>query len=185
MTKHWLAQRRKELKLTQGQLADMLTKLNYPVTQSTISHWEAERYQVPLNDFTAIAALCAALGLSMAELMTRAGIMNEVVPMVTEKVLQEMPIDVREALAATKFSSLLLRYGDQLTKYIGTEDEQLAVNMFMLVLVSLDYMQQRGLAASEFLSLLQAVADTKRDYWDEHQDKLLDKVIEIYHARTR
>lgn len=105
--------------------------------------------------------------------------------MVTEKILQEMPVDARELLSATKFSTLLLRYGDQLAKYIGTEDEQLAANMFTLVLISLDIMQQTRLASSEFLSLMQAVADTKPAYWEEHQDKLLDKAMEIYRARTK
>jgi transcriptional regulator with XRE-family HTH domain len=185
VAKHWLAQRRKERKLTQGQLADLLIRLNYPVTQSTISHWEAGRYQVPLNDFDAVYALCEALGLTMQELMSRAGMMQDAVPMVTEKILQEMPVDARELLSATKFSTLLLRYGDQLAKYIGTEDEQLAANMFTLVLISLDIMQQTRLASSEFLSLMQAVADTKPAYWEEHQDKLLDKAMEIYRARTK
>lgn len=45
----YISQRRASLHLTQKDLAERLKKLGYPRDATTIAHWEAKRYPVPLE----------------------------------------------------------------------------------------------------------------------------------------
>lgn len=70
----WLRQRRDEIGLkTQGELAMRLQRDGYSVTRATISHWENDRYAIPLDDPRTRQTLARVLKLTEPELLARAG----------------------------------------------------------------------------------------------------------------
>lgn len=71
---NWLRTRREELGFrTQGELAEKLQLQGYSVTRATISHWENDRYSIPLDDPRTREILARVLRLSEAEMLSRAG----------------------------------------------------------------------------------------------------------------
>ena len=73
MDMNWLKIRRTQLDLSQADVSRELQLEGYAVTPATISHWENERYKVPLDDRVARFALAKVLQLSVTELLSLAG----------------------------------------------------------------------------------------------------------------
>lgn len=73
MKTHWLKERRKELRLSQEDLAAMLQLAGIDVVPSTISHWENGRYILPIDNPEFRRALSKALRMSVQDILIAQG----------------------------------------------------------------------------------------------------------------
>jgi transcriptional regulator with XRE-family HTH domain len=73
MKAKWLRERRKELNISQEELAARLQIEGVDFTAGTISHWENGRYNPPLEDPEFRHALAVSLRLSIRSLLSLAG----------------------------------------------------------------------------------------------------------------
>lgn len=73
MTEHWFRARRKELNLSQEELAARLQLQGIDITTSSISHWETGRYIMPLDNPDFRKALASALKMSIPAILIAAG----------------------------------------------------------------------------------------------------------------
>lgn len=73
MAAEWLRERRKELHLSQEELAARLQVRGFDLTPGAISHWENGRNIMPIEQTDFRQALAASLNLSVRELLKRAG----------------------------------------------------------------------------------------------------------------
>lgn len=69
----WIRRRRKEIHITQLELATRLVEQGYPCTEATISHWELGRHSPPLDDVRFVEMFAKALHLSIRDLLDLAG----------------------------------------------------------------------------------------------------------------
>lgn len=73
MRDNWIKRRRTELDLNQDDLAARLEIAGFSATRGSISHWENERYQPPLDDPNFRQAMAKALKLNVPEMLAMAG----------------------------------------------------------------------------------------------------------------
>jgi len=73
MKTNWLRTKRKEIHLSQEELAAKLQVKGYDVTAGAISHWENERYNAPLEDPGFRKALAEILRIDAKTLLMIAG----------------------------------------------------------------------------------------------------------------
>lgn len=73
MIDNWLVKRRKELRLSQEELARQLQIAGLDYARATISHWETGRYSPPLDDPEFRRVLANALQVSIQDLLQMAG----------------------------------------------------------------------------------------------------------------
>lgn len=73
MNTNWIRTRRKDLRISQEELAARLQIEGVELTAGTISHWENGRYNPPLEDPAFRQALAAALRLSPKNMLSLAG----------------------------------------------------------------------------------------------------------------
>ena len=70
---NWLRQRREQLHLSQEDVISKLQLLGINVSRSSLSNWENNKFNPPLEDTEFRNALAQVLMLSMSELLTNAG----------------------------------------------------------------------------------------------------------------
>jgi transcriptional regulator with XRE-family HTH domain len=109
MYDNWLKRRRIELHLSQADLARRLELHGYSVTSGAISHWENDRYPIPLNDLAARQSLAAALEFTPSELLDFAGyhIPNDIIK--SEAAYRAAAIVERMPVEGQKIAIELLR----------------------------------------------------------------------------
>ena len=73
MNNHWLKIRRKELMISQDDLASRLQLVGQDISRGTISHWEIGRNEIPFNDPDFTKGLARALELPLIDMFYRAG----------------------------------------------------------------------------------------------------------------
>lgn len=73
-TKTYISHRRKELKLSLADLANLMTQNGYAVERQTISHWEHGRNQAPIHDQAFRHALALSLQVNQNDLVQMIGI---------------------------------------------------------------------------------------------------------------
>jgi transcriptional regulator with XRE-family HTH domain len=71
--KDFLRKRRAELKISQADLADLLSSMGQETSSARIGHWETARNKPPLEDENFRHALAAALKMDVNELMSELG----------------------------------------------------------------------------------------------------------------
>lgn len=69
----WLRQRRESLDLSQEDIAVQLQTLGFEVSRSMVSHWENDRYHLPLNDVRFMKAIAQVFKISLADLLMALG----------------------------------------------------------------------------------------------------------------
>lgn len=70
---HWIQNRRKQIHLSQEQLAAKLQVRGYSASRSTVANWESDRARVPLDDPGFADALADALDMSIVSVLQSAG----------------------------------------------------------------------------------------------------------------
>jgi transcriptional regulator with XRE-family HTH domain len=73
MNAKWLKERRKQINISQKDLAVRLQANGYNVSESAVSHWETGRYAMPLEDVGFRKALGDALNMSIKSILERSG----------------------------------------------------------------------------------------------------------------
>jgi transcriptional regulator with XRE-family HTH domain len=71
--KNWLAKRREELRLSQEDVVSRLQLQGLDIARATLSHWETERYSIPLDDPKLRQVLARILRMSIREMLQAAG----------------------------------------------------------------------------------------------------------------
>ncbi len=69
----WIARRRRDLGLNQGDLADRLNNNGINVTRGTVSHWEKGRYKPPFDDPIFTEAMAKSLEMDVRTILHRLG----------------------------------------------------------------------------------------------------------------
>ena len=70
---NWLKQRREELKLSQEDMAARLQLEGLNVSRSMVSHWENGRYNLPVDDASAMRVLAKVLQVTVSDLLVSVG----------------------------------------------------------------------------------------------------------------
>lgn len=70
---NWIKTRRRELGLSQEELAERLSSEGYQVSRGTVAHWEQDRYHPPLDDPTLVNALARAFNISVKQILVEVG----------------------------------------------------------------------------------------------------------------
>lgn len=70
---NWIKQRRKELGISQEELAEKLQLLGVDVSRASIGHWETGHAKPPLEQPQFVAALSKAMNLDINTVLSRSG----------------------------------------------------------------------------------------------------------------
>jgi transcriptional regulator with XRE-family HTH domain len=73
MSSKWLKLRRKEINISQDELALRLQLAGQNISRGTVSHWEIDKTPIPLKEPEFANALANALELPVMDLLQRAG----------------------------------------------------------------------------------------------------------------
>jgi transcriptional regulator with XRE-family HTH domain len=73
MKADWLKTRREQLQISQEELSNRLQALGINTSRATVSHWETDRYNIPLDNAEFRQALATVLRLSIVDLLIAAG----------------------------------------------------------------------------------------------------------------
>lgn len=73
MKQNWIKQRRKEIGITQEELARRLQLSGQDVSRATVSHWEIDHAPVPMKAPEFVTSLSRALELPLIDMLYRAG----------------------------------------------------------------------------------------------------------------
>jgi len=97
----WLKQRRKQLGISQEELAAKLQLAGFETSEKSVSHWENGRYSMPLDDATFRNALALSLRMSVYEILVAAGYEVDDRPLSSAGrraayIIDRMPEDKRE-----------------------------------------------------------------------------------------
>lgn len=69
----WLKRQRERINISQSDLVRALRDAGFEVSQSSVSHWETGKFNLPLEDVRFRRALANALQMTIPELLTMAG----------------------------------------------------------------------------------------------------------------
>lgn len=69
----WLRERREFLDLSQEDIAAQLQTMGFEVSRSMVSHWENDRYHLPLNDVRFMKAIAKVFRISLIDLLAAVG----------------------------------------------------------------------------------------------------------------
>ncbi len=73
MKTNWLRARREELHLSQEELSARLQVAGLNISRATVSHWETERYNIPLDNPELRHVLANILRMNIADMLLAAG----------------------------------------------------------------------------------------------------------------
>lgn len=111
----WIAERRRELGISQAELARRLADANWNVGEGTIARWEGGLNDVPLDDSQFRGALAEALDMSLSQLMFRSGLdvaAFSLQAIHAAQLIDSLPKDGQE-LALQQLTLLASRYGSK------------------------------------------------------------------------
>jgi transcriptional regulator with XRE-family HTH domain len=69
----WIKQRRKQIGVTQEELSARLQIRGFDISRATVSHWEQEQYQPPMQRPDFVKALAEALETEVLDVLVMAG----------------------------------------------------------------------------------------------------------------
>lgn len=90
--------RRRQLDLTQPELAQQLSANGYECTESAISHWEKGRAAPPIDNPIFARALAIALSVSPGDLLKISGVLAEMTPQTSQEVAAKLSPDVLQMI---------------------------------------------------------------------------------------
>jgi transcriptional regulator with XRE-family HTH domain len=91
--REFFKRRRKELKMSQADVADQMAKLGFPMTDGRISHWESGRNRPPIHEPEFRSALAMVLQLPVMEMLEILGYGVDDVPQSEEAKLAAQIVD--------------------------------------------------------------------------------------------